>query len=315
MPQRTTPVVAVVCGGSSAEVDISRVSGREVAEALRATYTNVLVIELNSQIGEALKNSHAEVVFPVLHGPPGEDGTFQGFLETIGLPYVGSGVRASACAMDKVVAKDLFRRAGLPVARDLVIDREEDLEVAARKIQKVLGADVVVKPLSQGSALGVSFARTESEVRYAIREALALDERVLVEERIEGKEITGGVLERKGLEALPVIEIRTPPGSWYDYEHRYTAGFSEHLIPAEISEEQSRKVQEYAVIAHRVLGCRDLSRADFVVPEQGAPIILEVNTLPGMTPTSLFPDAAKAVGLSFEQLVELLVERARIREG
>lgn len=315
MARKATPVVAVVCGGPSAEVDVSRVSGREVAEALRATYSNVVVIELNSQVGEALKNSDAEVVFPVLHGPPGEDGTFQGLLEIMGLPYVGSGVRASACAMDKVVAKDLFRRAGLPVARDLVVGREEDLKVAAQKVQNVLGADVVVKPLSQGSALGVYFASTESEVHSAIRKALDLDERVLVEERIEGKEITGGVLERNGLEALPVIEIRTPPGSWYDYEHRYTAGLSEHLIPAEISEEQYRKVQEYAIAAHRVLGCRDLSRADFVVPEQGAPIILEVNTLPGMTPTSLYPDAAKAVGLSFEKLVELLIERARTRGG
>lgn len=313
MSQRDTPVIAVVCGGTSAEAEVSRVSGREVAEALRATFARVVVLELNDQLKETLKNSHAEVVFPVLHGPPGEDGTFQGFLEILGLPYVGSGVRASASAMDKVIAKDLFRRAGLPVARDLVVGREDDLDAIARKIHQVLGVDVVVKPLSQGSALGVSFARTESEIQTAIRKALDLDERVLIEERIAGKEITAGVLERNGFEALPVIEVRTPPGSWYDYEHRYTAGLSEHVIPADISDEQSRKVQEYAVAAHRVLGCRDLSRADFVVPERGDPTILEVNTLPGMTPTSLYPDAAKAAGLSFERLVELLVERALAR--
>ena len=313
MPQRDTPVVAVVCGGASAETEVSRASGREVAEALRATFARVVVLELDGQLRETLKDSHAEVVFPVLHGPPGEDGTFQGFLEILGLPYVGSAVRASASAMDKVIAKDLFRRAGLPVARDLVAGREDDLDAIARMIHQVLGADVVVKPLSQGSALGVSFARTESEIQTAIRKALDLGERVLIEERIEGKEITAGVLERNGFEALPVIEVRTPPGYWYDYEHRYTIGLSEHVIPADISEEQSRKVQEYAVAAHRVLGCRDLSRADFVVPKRGDPIILEVNTLPGMTPTSLYPNAAKAAGLSFEQLVEHLVERALAR--
>jgi D-alanine-D-alanine ligase len=315
VPRKDTPIVAVVCGGVSAETEVSRISGREVAKALRATYARVVVLELDGRLTEALKDSHAEVVFPVLHGPPGEDGTFQGFLEILGLPYVGSGVRASAFAMDKVVAKGLFRRAGLPVARDLVVGREEDLDAVARKVHEVLGADVVVKPLSQGSALGVSFARTQSEIQAAIRKALDLDERVLIEERIEGKEITAGVLERNGFEALPVIEVRTPLGSWYDYEHRYTAGLSEHVIPADISEEQSRKVQEYAVAAHRMLGCRDLSRADFVVPEQGDPIILEVNALPGMTPTSLYPDAAKVAGLSFEQLVELLIERALARRG
>jgi len=315
MTQRRAPTIAVVCGGISAEAQVSHASGQEVANALRASYDHVVVLELDGQIETALRNNCVDVVFPVLHGPPGEDGTFQGFLEIIGLPYVGSGVQASAFAMNKVVAKDLFRRAHLPVARDVVVDHDDDPETTVQKVRAELGADVVVKPLGQGSALGVSFASTDSEIKSAIKKALELDKCVLIEERISGKEVTVGVLEKNGLQTFPVVEVRTPAGSWYDFEHRYTAGLSEHVIPAEISEEHSRALKAYAIAAHRALGCRDFSRADFVVPEYGTPIILEVNALPGMTPTSLYPDAAKSAGLSFEELVAHLVERALARKS
>ena len=315
MLPRDRPTIGVVCGGPSAEAAVSRVSGRGVADALHATYSEVVLLELDTNIAEALKRNGVNIIFPVLHGPPGEDGTFQGFLETLGLPYVGSGVHASACAMDKVVAKHLFRNAGLPVARDMVVYRRDGTRVAARRVVKNLGLNVVVKPSRQGSALGVAFPKDITELEAALEQALSYDERILVEERIEGKEITVGILEQIDLEALPVIEVRTPKGSWYDYEHRYTSGFSEHVIPAPLSEAQYRRTQELAKLAHTTLGCRDLSRVDFVVPYGGEPIVLEVNTLPGMTPTSLYPDAAKAAGLSFEALVTLLVERALLRSG
>lgn len=315
MLPRDRPTIGVVCGGPSAEAAVSRVSGRGVADALHATYSEVVLLELDTNIAEALKRNGVNIIFPVLHGPPGEDGTFQGFLETLGLPYVGSGVHASACAMDKVVAKHLFRNAGLPVARDMVVYRRDGTRVAARRVVKNLGLNVVVKPSRQGSALGVAFPKDITELEAALEQALSYDERILVEERIEGKEITVGILEQIDLEALPVIEVRTPKGSWYDYEHRYTSGFSEHVIPAPLSEAQYRRTQELAKLAHTTLDCRDLSRVDFVVPYGGEPIVLEVNTLPGMTPTSLYPDAAKAAGLSFEALVTLLVERALLRSG
>ena len=315
MLPRDRPTIGVVCGGPSAEAAVSRVSGRGVADALHATYSEVVLLELDTNIAEALKRNGVNIIFPVLHGPPGEDGTFQGFLETLGLPYVGSGVHASACAMDKVVAKHLFRNAGLPVARDMVVYRRDGTRVAARRVVKNLGLNVVVKPSRQGSALGVAFPKDITELEAALEQALSYDERILVEERIEGKEITVGILEQIDLEALPVIEVRTPKGSWYDYEHRYTSGFSEHVIPAPLSEAQYRRMQELAKLAHTTLDCRDLSRVDFVVPYGGEPIVLEVNTLPGMTPTSLYPDAAKAAGLSFEALVTLLVERALLRSG
>jgi D-alanine-D-alanine ligase len=275
----------------------------------------VVLLELDATLREAFRDHGVEVVFPVLHGPPGEDGTFQGFLEILHLPYVGSGVHASACAMDKIVAKHLFRDARLPVARDLVVRREVGASVGAEEILESLGSAVVVKPSRQGSALGVRFPNGRAELKAALAEAFGYDERVLVEERIEGREITVGILDRSGVEALPVLEVRTPPGSWYDYEHRYTPGLSEHLIPAPLPVARYERVQEYARRAHVVLGCRDLSRVDFVVPAEGEPVVLEVNTLPGMTPTSLYPDAARAAGFSFEALVATLVERAWSRRA
>jgi D-alanine-D-alanine ligase len=288
-------------------------SGRGVADALRSTYSNVVLLELDTSIGEALRDGGVEVVFPVLHGPPGEDGTFQGFLEILGVPYVGSAVHASACAMDKILAKHLFRNAGLPVARDTIIQRQVGASLAAKQVWETFGSQVVVKPSRQGSALGVRFPRELSELEAALEGAFSYDERVLVEERVEGREITVGILERNGIEALPVLEVRTPSGSWYDFEHRYTQGLSEHIIPAPLPAAQYDRTQELARQAHAALGCRDLSRVDFVVPENEEPVILEVNTLPGMTPTSLYPDAARASGLSFEALVAFLIERVRLR--
>jgi len=215
--------------------------------------------------------------------------------------------------MDKALAKHLFRDAGLVVARDMVLRRNVGARAAARDVIAALGQNVVVKPTRQGSALGVRFPATSTELEAAIDEAFGFDERVLVEERIAGREITVAILERDLPEALPVVEVCTPAGSWYDFAHRYTAGLSEHVIPAPLSAAQYQNTQETAKLAHLALGCRDLSRADFVVPLESEPVLLEVNTLPGMTPTSLYPDAARAAGITFEELVATLVKRALAR--
>jgi len=217
MPSPQDPTIAVVCGGSSAEAEVSRISGRGVADALRGTYSRTVLLELDTDIADALKENDVSVVFPVLHGPPGEDGTFQGFLECLGFPYVGSGVHASACAMDKAVAKHLFRNVGLPVARDVVVYRQDGVAAAARQVVERLGLNVVVKPSRQGSALGITFPKDITQLEAALQEAFSYDARVLVEECVVGKEITVALLERTDLEVLPVIEVRTPPGSWYDY--------------------------------------------------------------------------------------------------
>lgn len=309
---KVEPRIAVVYGGPSAEAEVSRVSGRAVANALEENYNTVELVELDRNTERLLEGM--QVVFPALHGPPGEDGTFQGFLEILGIPYVGSGVHASAAAMDKVLAKHLFAIAGLPVAPERVLSRGVGPDEAAKAMAD-LGGSVVVKPSRQGSALGVSFCQTPGQLDMALRAAFRYDEHVLMEAFVKGKEITAAVLEREGVEVLPVIEVRTPAGAWYDYEHRYTPGLSDHVIPAEITEAQRRRVAEVARGAFVALGCRDFARADFVVPENGEPVLLEVNTLPGMTPTSLFPDAARAAGLPFPDLVAHLVERAWARRA
>lgn len=309
------PRIAVVCGGTSAEAEVSRSSGQGVAEALAKRFADVKVIEFDAKVGEALLDAKVDVVYPVLHGPPGEDGTFQGYLEIVGLPYVGCAVQASACAMDKTVAKRIFQATGLRVAPDVVVSRSQGTEAATRQALEGLGESVVVKPSAQGSALGVRLATGATEIDAALQEAFKLDGRVLVEKRIEGREITCGLLERDGLEVLPVVEVRTPENTWYDFEHRYAPGKSEHLIPAPLPEDQYKRVQEMAKAAFIALGCRDLSRVDFVVPESGEPVILEVNTLPGMTPTSLYPDSANSYGVPFEDLVEHLIRRALSRKS
>jgi D-alanine-D-alanine ligase len=304
--------VGVVCGGPSPEAEVSRVSGRAVADALRKTFPETLLIELDGGIVDALKG--VNVVFPALHGPPGEDGCFQGLLEILGIPYVGCGVLASACAMDKTISKSIFVAHGLPTPRSVVVREGQDIADSIRHVVDSLGTSLVVKPSSQGSALGVLFAEGSGELSDALSEAFAYGPQILVEERVRGREITVAILERDGVEALPIIEVTTPPGTWYDYEHRYTPGLSEHIIPAQLSESQSRRIEEVAKLAYEALGCRDFSRVDFVVPDEGEPRVIEINTIPGMTPTSLFPDAARAAGISFEELVVHLVRRA-LRRG
>lgn len=330
-------VVGVVCGGKSSEAEVSRVSGQCIADALKSSFPKVELIELDTSIWTNLKD-RVDVVFPALHGFLGEDGIFQGYLDMLNIPYAGNGVLASACAMDKIVAKRLFQSSGIPVAKDVVIyhstsprrtrdprigensivvnlDRPKEVASAAKRSLDYLGEDVVVKPPLEGSSLGVQYCSDYKSLAHAIEQTyVKFDVRVLIEERIKGREITVGIIERDQPEALPVIEILTPPDSWYDYQHRYTPGLSEHIIPARLPKKQYRRTQELAIAAHMALCCRDLSRVDFVVPERGEPIVLEVNTMPGMTPTSLYPDAANAYGISFKSLVKYLTERALLRK-
>jgi D-alanine-D-alanine ligase len=307
--------IAVCCGGGSAEAEVSLVTGRMVAEALERCGGKVSVVEPDGALIDLLRAGEADVVFPALHGPLGEDGCLQGVLEYHHVPYVGSGVQASACANDKIIAKRLFRDAGLPVARDVVVRRSESTGDAVDRVRAAVGDDVVIKPARQGSAIGVSFARSPAEMAAAMDAAFALDRDLLVEERIDGSEITAGVIDLGGPRPFPLIDIRTPADSWYDYEHRYTPGLSEHIIPAPLAGDVYARVQQTAVAAHSVIGCRHLSRVDFVVSAAGRVALLEVNTMPGMTPTSLYPDAARYAGHTFDDLVSDFVLDALGREA
>ena len=307
--------IAVLFGGKSQEAEVSKVSAHEVAEALTSKGHRVRLIPADAGVVAALLQERPDVVFPALHGSPGEDGTVQGMLEMMGLPYVGSGVEASAFAMNKIIAKLAFRSAGLPLARQLVFNAQDDVTQSCATITEQLGQAVAVKPATQGSAIGVTLVRNANQLPSALQLAQSFGASVLVEEFIVGREITVAVLDLFGQspQVLPVVEIRTPTDTWYDYKHRYTAGESDHLIPAPVTDEATQALQRIALDAHRALGCRDLSRADFVYSEASGPILLEVNTLPGMTPTSLYPDAARSVGIGFAELMHSLIESALAR--
>jgi D-alanine-D-alanine ligase len=257
-----------------------------------------------------------DVAFVAIHGPWGEDGTIQGLLELLGIPYVGSGVLASALAMDKAMARLVLAASGVEVPRGFVVSAADEPggSLAARAATE-LRYPVVVKPVSQGSSFGITIVEGQEGLGAALAEALRYDERALVEERVEGTELTVGVVGREpDPAALPVIEI-VPKRSFFDYRAKYDPELSDEICPARIPDELARRAQELALAAHRALGCRDLSRTDMIAAPDGRMPVLEVNTIPGMTANSLVPKAARAAGIGFaelcERLVELALERAR----
>ena len=317
--------VAVVQGGPSTEAEVSRASAAGVARALADGGHAVVRLELDAFLAESLRTGGFDVVFPVVHGAIGEDGSLQGLLEVLDLPYVGSGVAASALAMNKHLARVLFAQAGLPVAQGIVARRgpggSAAAQDAAERSRREVGARVVVKPSSHGSAIGVTRLEGDAstaEVARAIEQVWEIDEVALVEHFAKGREVTCGVLEGPEgdvVRALPPTEIFAPSDAFYSFEARYASGRSVHVCPAPLGEARAR-VEELALSAHRVLGCRDLSRVDFVVGDVGAPeavTLLEVNTLPGMTATSLFPEAAAVAGWAMPVLCDGLVQRAHRR--
>lgn len=321
-PSRRRLSVAVVQGGPSSEAEVSRASAKSIAAALESAGHRVIRLELDPFLADALRTGGFDVVFPIAHGAVGEDGSLQGLLEAMECAYVGSGVLASALAMNKRVAKQLFADAGLPVARGIVATRRggggHDAAIsAAERAVAELGSAVVVKPCSSGSAIGVTRfekAATPEAIARAIEAAWQLDHEVLVERFMMGREVTCGVLDVSPDEApiaLPPTEIRSPNDAFYTYEARYAPGRSEHQCPAPLDPATSNRVQEVAVAAHLALGCRDLSRVDFVVGETVT--LLEVNTLPGFTATSLYPEAAAVSGIPMAELCSKLVLRAARR--
>jgi D-alanine-D-alanine ligase len=319
--------VAVIQGGPSTEAEVSRASAREVAKALLEAGHAVVRLELDPFLSESLRTGGYDVAFPVAHGAVGEDGSLQGLLEVLDLPYVGSGVLASALAMNKRVARTLFAGAGLPVARGMTFPPGDAL-AAAECARRDIGAALVVKPSSHGSAIGVTRLAADAslgEVARAIEAVWAIDGFALVEHFARGREVTCGVYEGEASEragegvfpvALPPTEIISPNDPFYTYEARYTPGRSEHVCPAHLPSPLSALVQSAAVTAHSILGCRDLSRVDFIVGDGDDPdaiTLLEVNTLPGMTSASLYPEAAAAMGLSMATLCSGFAARAHMR--
>ena len=341
--------VAVLMGGTSNERPVSLSTGRMIVQSLDPARYEVTAIDTQDVLhlqgagtaqisappaGAAAENptsvapGHAgaeisnstqapppsppDVVFIALHGKGGEDGTVQGMLELMGLPYTGSGVLASALAMDKAMSKRLFRSAGIPVIDDVQVRRGEEQDSAAllARVQETLGFPVFVKPNAEGSTFGCTKVETAEELLPAVVNALTYDPKALIERYVRGMEITVGVLGNAhgDLLPLPIIEI-VPKSAYYDYESKYSVGGSEHIIPARLPAGVTRQAQALALQCHNLLGCRGMSRTDMLVIGETLSV-LEVNTIPGMTPTSLLPQAAEHVGISFPQLLDRLLATA-----
>ncbi len=277
------------------------------AQMLRASSS---ALPATQALGASGGPARVDVAFIALHGPWGEDGTLQGLLETLGIPYTGSGVLASALAMDKVMTKTVLRAAGLATANGVVVTRAHfvgDPHGAARVAAGTLPA--VVKPVRQGSSIGMSLVNDVGAMRAALAEAFRYDDRALVEVRLRGTELTCGIIGNDELEALPLIEI-VPKREFFDYRAKYDPAASDEICPARIPDGVAREVVDAALRAHRALGCRGLSRVDFILVDRMTPVILEVNTMPGMTANSLVPKAARVAGIPFGELLARLVDWA-----
>jgi len=301
--------LALIAGGVSGEREVSLKGAAEVQKALNPDKYDVVRYDPASDLPKiAADADRIDIAFILLHGIHGEDGTMQGFLDLLNIPYQGAGVLGSALAMDKNLAKTLYRLHGLPIA-GWEMARFEDIHSPKRLLDKVR-LPLVVKPVRQGSSIGMSIVREEDNLSEALDKAFSHDKSVMVEEFISGREITVGVIGNDKLQALPLVEII--PGDQYeffDYEAKYKQGATREVCPAEVSRTIREKAQRYGMTAHRALQLRGYSRTDMIV--RGEDIyILETNTIPGMTPTSLLPQAAREFGLSFAELLDRLIELA-----
>lgn len=307
--------VALIAGGSSDERDISLKSAEGAKSALEEAGYEVEQFDpsIKEDI-EKLVTGNYDVAFLTLHGRGGEDGSIQGFLETIGLPYTCSGIVGSALAIDKAKAKIMYESAGVPTPQSVTVNRYDisgdQLQSTASKIISKLGQKVVVKAATEGSSIGVYIVEGKEALTEALTDAMELDEHVVVEQYVAGRELTCAVIgPDDNMLALPIIEI-IPMNESYDFESKYSAGGCEHICPAEIDQTIAAKIQAKAIDAHLCLGCKDVSRTDFILQPDGSFTALETNTIPGMTGVSLLPDAAKAAGVSFPDLCIALVQLA-----
>lgn len=307
MPVWTGKRVAVLYGGRSSERDVSLRTGGACAEALRERGYDVTLVDVDLDVAARLREARADVVFMALHGRWGEDGAIQGLLESMGLPYTGSGVLASALGMDKVLSKLLLRERGLSVIEHRVFPKSAADRISVGDLP--FGLPVVVKPSGEGSSVGVQIARDAAGLAEACLDAARYKGEVIVERYVKGMEVQVAVLNGKSLGAIEVV----PSREFYDYTAKYTPGSTQYHYPARLSPPHYARVCHAATRAHEALGCSGVTRADFIVAGDGTPYVLEVNTLPGMTATSLVPKIAAGNGISFPELCERLLDGASLK--
>lgn len=299
--------IALIAGGVSSEREVSLNSGDQVYAALDKEKYNIVRYDPKTDLARLVEDaSGIDAALIILHGPYGEDGTVQGLLELLSIPYQGSGVLGSSLAMNKLASKYLYEKANLPVPPYIPLQKGEPLQPAAWEKQR--GLPLVIKPNEAGSSVGMTIVRSLDTISEAVEKAFAHDSTLLVEAYIEGIELTGGVIGNRDLQALPIIEIiPDDEHEFFDYEAKYTAGVTQEICPARIDDEMTHKAQAYATVAHRALFCKGYSRTDMILRD-GEIYVLETNTIPGMTATSLLPQAARVAGLSFSRLLDRLIE-------
>ncbi|MBF0559435.1 MAG: D-alanine--D-alanine ligase [Nitrospirae bacterium] len=303
--------IGVLAGGTSAEREVSLKSGSAVYKALSGLGYDAVFIDVSDGVCEKLRQEGIDIAFIVLHGGHGENGAIQGLLEVMGIPYTGSGILASALAMDKEAAKMVFLHHDIPVAPYIVVRKKDVCGHDRINSQMVTAlADFplpwVVKPATEGSSIGVNIVREEGDIADALKEAFAYGDRVLVEEFIKGKEVQIAILDNRSLGGVEVRPLR----EFYDFEAKYTPGLTNYILPPEISELTYDVLKALALRAHTVLGCRGATRVDFIVDESNNPFLLEVNTIPGMTETSLLPKIARSAKIEFPDLIEKILASA-----
>lgn len=291
-----TKKIGVLMGGLSAEREVSLKSGGAVLATLQKKGYQAVGIDVSHDLPGQLSAEAIEIAFVALHGRFGEDGSVQGVLELMGIPYTGSGVLASALAMDKVFSKIVFRSAGLTVAPYQVLRRGEKRPLS-------FAVPAVVKPAREGSSVGVSIVKDPADMDAALDEAFRYDDQVLVERFIDGREVQVGILDGKALGAIEIV----PKNEFYDFEAKYTPGMADHILPARLPAQIYAEVLKAGEVAHAALSCDGYSRVDFLVTEAGEAYILEVNTLPGMTDLSLLPEIARGAGIDFPELIERIL--------
>ncbi|MFA5809914.1 MAG: D-alanine--D-alanine ligase [Thermoleophilia bacterium] len=298
--------IAVLKGGRSLEREISLKSGARVEKALKELGYSVEGIDVDASMVKKLKEMKPDAAFIAMHGRSGEDGTVQELLDILGIPYTGSDVLPSIRCMDKVLSKHIFVADGIPTPRFYAFNRDAFQELGATDtlpiIGRELGFPIVVKPAAQGSALGIRFAHTESELPAALISAFSFDNKVLLEKYIKGKELAVSILGKEP-RALPIVEVR-PKTDFFDFESRYTMGKADYIVPAEVSSDVTAAVEDLSLKVFESLGCSGFGRVDILMDESDGLQVLEINTIPGFTETSLLPMAAQATGIGFNELVE-----------
>ncbi|MDO8436439.1 MAG: D-alanine--D-alanine ligase [bacterium] len=295
--------IGVLAGGPSSEREISLRSGKAVHKALIEEGCQAIFLDIRDDIRDLIRAKRLDVAFIALHGRFGEDGTVQGILEEARIPYTGSGPAASRAALDKIASKDIFIASGIPTPRHTVFERGQDNLAEGREVR----FPIVVKPQFEGSSIGLSIVKDKSQLEDAFGKAFKYGEKALLEEHIDGRELTVGILDDK---PLPVIEIVTRENV-YDYTAKYNDPYTKYVVPAPIEKDIYERAQELGRRAHTALGCRSFSRVDMIMGEDGGIFVLEVNTIPGMTERSLLPKAAGVAGLSFNRLCMRMVEGVR----